>query len=44
MKIKLTEGQMNTHLIIALGILAAIMVMGIGSYVAFASKFSKTSF
>jgi hypothetical protein len=44
MKIKLTEGQMNTHLIIALGILAAIMVMGIGSHVAFASKFSKTSF
>ena len=31
MKIKLTEGQINTPLIIALGILAAIMVMGIGT-------------
>ena len=40
MKIKLTEGQMNTPLIIAVGILAAIMVMGIGSHAAFASKAS----
>jgi len=44
MKIKLTEGQMNTYMIIAFGILAVIMVMGIGSHVAFASKFGKTSF
>jgi hypothetical protein len=40
MKIKLTEGQINTPLIIALGILAAIMVMGIGTHAAFASKSS----
>jgi hypothetical protein len=44
MKIKLTEGQINTHLIIAVGILAAIMVLGIGSHTAFAIKVSKTSF
>ena len=44
MKIKLTEGQINTPLAVAVGIIAAIMVMGIGSHVAFASKFSKTSF
>jgi len=40
MKIKLTEGQTNTPLIIAVGILAAIMVFGIGSHAAFASKAS----
>ena len=40
MKIKLTEGQINTHLIIAVGILAAIMVLGIGTHAAFASKSS----
>jgi hypothetical protein len=40
MKIKLTERQMKTHLIIALGILAAIMVLGIGTHAAFASKSS----
>jgi hypothetical protein len=40
MKIKLTEGQINTPLIIALGILAAIIVMGIGTHAAFASKSS----
>ena len=40
MKIKLTEGQINTHLIIAVGILAAIMMMGIGTHAAFASKSS----
>ena len=44
MKIKLTEGQMNTHLIITPGILAATTVMGIESHVAYASKFSKISF
>src|ERR1041385_6247689 len=36
MKIKLTEGQM----IIAVGILAAILVLGIGAHAAFASKSS----
>jgi hypothetical protein len=36
MKIKLTEGQM----IIAVGIVSAIMVMGIGAHAAFASKSS----
>ena len=40
MKIKLTEGQINTPLAVAVGILAAIMVMGIGSHAAFASKSS----
>jgi hypothetical protein len=40
MKIKLTEGQINTPLVVAVGILAAIMVMGIGSHAAFASKSS----
>jgi hypothetical protein len=40
MKIKLTEGQINTPLIIALGILTAIIVMGIGTHAAFASKSS----
>jgi hypothetical protein len=40
MKIKLTEGQMNTQLIIAVGILAAIMALGIGTHAAFASKSS----
>ena len=40
MKIKLTEGQINTSPVVAVGILAAIMVMGIGSHAAFASKSS----
>ena len=40
MKIKLTEGQINTPLVVAVGILAAILVMGIGSHAAFASKSS----
>jgi hypothetical protein len=40
MKIKLTEGQINTPVFLAVGILAAITVMGIGSHAAFASKSS----
>src|ERR1051325_5271284 len=40
MKIKLTEGQINTPLVIAVGVLAAIMVIGIESHAAFASKSS----
>ena len=40
MKIKLTEGQINTPLVVAVGILAAIMLMGIGSHTALASKSS----
>src|ERR1051325_7669360 len=40
MKIKLTEGQINRPLFVAVGILAAIMLMGIGSHAAFASKSS----
>jgi hypothetical protein len=40
MKIRLTEGQINTPLVVAVGILAMIMVMGIGSHTAFASKSS----
>jgi cobaltochelatase CobN len=40
MKIKLTEGQINTPLVVAVGILAAIMLMGIGSHAGFASKSS----
>jgi hypothetical protein len=44
MKIKLTERVMKTQLIIAVGLVAAILVMGIGSHTAFAIKVSKTSF
>jgi hypothetical protein len=40
MKIKLTEGQINTPVYLAVGILAAITVLGIGSHAAFASKSS----
>ena len=40
MKIKLAEGQINTPVFLAVGILAAITVMGIGSHAAFASKSS----
>jgi hypothetical protein len=44
MKIKLTERVMKTQLIIAVGLVAAILIMGIGSHTAFAIKVSKTSF
>jgi hypothetical protein len=40
MKLNLTEGQINTPLGIVVGILSAIMIMGIGSHAAFASKSS----
>jgi hypothetical protein len=43
---KLTEGEMKKQLIIviAVGIIAAMMVIGIGSHTALAIKVSKTSF
>jgi hypothetical protein len=44
MTIKLTEGAIKTQLIIAVGLVAAILVIGIGSHTAFAIKVSKTSF
>src|ERR671932_2961727 len=44
MIIKLTEGAMKTQLIIAVGLVAAILVIGIGSHTALAIKVSKTSF
>ena len=43
MKIKLTEGAMKTQLIIAVGIVAAILLAGIRSNTALAIKVSKTS-
>jgi hypothetical protein len=44
MIIKVTEGAMKIQLIIAVGLVAAILVIGIGSQSAFAIKVSKTSF
>ena len=43
MKIKLTEVAMKTQLIIAVGIVAAIILAGIGSHAAFAVKDKKNS-
>jgi hypothetical protein len=41
---KRAEEEMQTKLIIVVGIVAAIMIIGIGSHTAFAIKVSKTSF
>ena len=41
---KLSEGAMKTQLIIAVGIVATIMIIGIGSHTALAIKAGKTSF
>jgi hypothetical protein len=41
---KRAEGEMQTKLIIVVGIVAAIMIIGIGSHTALAIKVSKTSF
>ena len=44
MMTKRAEGEMQTKLIIVVGIVAAIMIIGIGSHTALAIKVSKTSF